>query len=60
VAVRNVRRDGVDHIKKMEKAGDVSEDEMKDGFDVMQKMTDKRIKEIDDLISKKEKEVMTV
>lgn len=60
VAVRNIRRDGVDHIKKMEKAGDVGEDEMKDGLDVMQKMTDKRVKEIDDIVAKKEKEVMTV
>lgn len=62
VAVRNVRRDGVDTIKKMEKAGTVAvgEDEMKDGLDVMQKMTDKSIKEIDDIVARKEKEVMTV
>ena len=60
VAIRNVRRDGVDTVKKMEKAGTIGEDEMKDGLDVMQKMTDKCVKEIDDIVAKKEKEVMTV
>jgi ribosome recycling factor len=60
VAVRNVRRDGVDAIKKIEKAGDVGEDEMKDGLDAMQKLTDQYVKDIDTIVSKKEKEVMTV
>lgn len=60
VAIRNVRRDGVDTVKKFEKAGTIGEDEMKDGLDVMQKMTDKCVKEIDDIVAKKEKEVMTV
>jgi ribosome recycling factor len=60
VAVRNVRRDGVDAIKKMEKASAVGQDEMKDGLDVMQKMTDQAIKDIDDIVARKEKEVMTV
>jgi ribosome recycling factor len=60
VAIRNIRRDGVDNIKKMEKNKTVGEDEAKDGIDVMQKMTDKHVKEIEDLIAKKEKEVMTV
>lgn len=60
VAIRNIRRDGVDTIKKMEKAGTIGEDEMKDGTDKMQKMTDQSVKEIDEIVSKKEKEVMTV
>jgi ribosome recycling factor len=60
VALRNIRRDGVDTIKKLEKSKDVGEDEMKDGLDEMQKMTDKRVKEIEDIVAKKEKEVMTV
>lgn len=60
VAIRNVRRDGVESIKKLEKSGTVGEDEMKDGLDSMQKLTDKRIKEIDEIVTKKEKEVMTV
>jgi len=60
VAIRNIRRDGVDSIKKMEKNNDIGKDEMLDGLDAMQKMTDKRVKEIDDIVSAKEKEVMTV
>lgn len=60
VAIRNVRRDGVDAIKKLEKAKTVGEDEMLDGVEAIQKMTDKSTKEIDDIVSKKEKEVMTV
>lgn len=60
VAVRNVRRDGVDAIKKMEKASAVGEDQMKDGMDEMQKITDKSIKAIDKIVGNKEKEVMTV
>lgn len=60
VAIRNIRRDGVDSIKKMEKGGDIGKDEMADGLDEMQKMTDKHVKKIDDVVSKKEKEVMTV
>ena len=60
VAIRNVRRDGVDHIKKLEKKGEVGEDEMKDGLDEMQKRTDKHVKEVDDVVSMKEKEVTKV
>lgn len=60
VAIRNVRRDGVDAVKKMEKAGDISEDESKGVQDSIQKITDKYVKEVDAIISKKEKEVMTV
>lgn len=60
VAVRNIRRDGVDSIKKMEKSGDIGEDEMKDGLDTMQKATDKHVKLIDDIVAAKEKDVMKV
>lgn len=60
VAIRNIRRDGVDSIKKLEKNGDIGEDEMKDGLDEMQKMTDKKTKEVDDIVAAKEKEVMKV
>jgi ribosome recycling factor len=60
VAIRNIRRDGVDNIKKLEKSGDVGEDEMKDGLDAMQKLTDTYIKEIDGIVSAKEKEVSKV
>jgi ribosome recycling factor len=60
VAVRNIRRDGVDAVKKLQKKGTIGEDESKDGQDVMQKLTDAKVKEIDDIVAKKEKEVMTV
>ena len=60
VAVRNIRRDGVDSIKKMEKNGDIGEDQSKDGQDTMQKLTDKHTKDIDAIVASKEKEVMTV
>ena len=60
VALRNIRRDGVDSIKKLEKKGEVGEDEMKDGLDEMQKLTDQSVKEIDDVVAQKEKDVMTV
>jgi len=60
VAVRNIRRDGVDSIKKMEKASDLGKDQALDGQDEIQKMTDEHIKMVDDAISKKEKEVTTL
>mmetsp|Transcript_2241 Transcript_2241/g.3149 ORF Transcript_2241/g.3149 Transcript_2241/m.3149 type:complete len:227 (-) Transcript_2241:226-906(-) len=60
VAVRNVRRDGVDSIKKMEKNSDVGKDESLDGIDEMQKLTDKAVKDIDEIVAGKEKEIMTV
>ena len=60
VALRNIRRDGVDTIKKMEKKGEVSEDQMKDGLDQIQKITDKGVKNIENIVASKEKEVMTV
>ncbi len=59
VAVRNIRRDGNDAFKKLAK-GDVSEDEVKDLEDKLQKMTDKFIKSIDALMESKSKEIMTV
>jgi len=60
VAVRNIRRDGVDSIKKMEKAADLGKDQALDGQDEIQKMTDEHIKMVDDAVAKKEKEVTTL
>ena len=60
VAVRNIRRDANDVIKKMEKAGDISEDELAEGEDKIQKMTDKMIERIDKAVEAKTKEIMTV
>ena len=60
VAVRNVRRDLGDEIKKIEKAENLPEDAVRDAQDSIQKLTDKFIKIIDETVSEKEKEVMTV
>ena len=59
VAVRNIRRDGNDALKKLGKT-DVSEDEIKQLEEQLQKMTDKFIKQIDGMIDEKSKEIMTV
>ncbi len=60
ISVRNVRRDGMDSIKKMEKDGDISEDDLKRLSDEIQKQTDEIIKIIDAALSDKEKDIMTV
>lgn len=59
VAVRNIRRDGNDFLKKLGKS-EVSEDEIKQLEDSLQKLTDKYIKEVDAMIEAKSKEIMTV
>ena len=59
VAIRNIRRDGNDAFKKL-KGSDISEDEIKDLEEQLQKLTDKNIKEIDVAVDVKTKEVMTV
>ncbi len=58
VAVRNVRRDANDSLKKAQKDGDISEDEAKRGEDEIQKLTDQHTKEIDELLEAKEKEIL--
>lgn len=60
VAVRNIRRDANESLKKMEKNGDISEDDLKDGNDKIQKLTDKMIDKIDKAVDTKTKEIMTV
>lgn len=60
ISVRNVRRDGMDNIKKMEKNGDISEDDLKRFSDEIQKLTDEAIKSIDGSLVDKEKDIMTV
>ena len=60
VAIRNLRRDANDHLKKMEKSHEITEDESKKAQDDVQKMTDKVIKEIDEIIANKDKEIMEV
>ena len=60
VAIRNIRRDAMDSIKKMEKAGDIFEDDLKQGEEKIQKITDKMIEKVDKAIETKTKEIMTV
>ncbi len=60
VAIRNERRDANDELKKQEKAGELTEDDLKKTLDSVQKMTDKTIKEIDTIVADKEKEIMEV
>ncbi len=60
VAIRNIRRDANDSFKKLSKASDISEDEIKELEDKAQKMTDKYIGEIDKAVEAKTKEILTV
>ncbi len=60
VAVRNLRRDANDKVKKLEKAGDYTEDDRKEALDDIQKMVDQAIKDIDEIVAAKEKEIMEV
>lgn len=60
VAIRNIRRDANDAVKKAEKSGDISEDEMKQAEEKMQKTTDKYITKVDSEVDAKMKEIMTV
>lgn len=60
IAIRNIRREAIDEIKKMEKNKEISEDEMKKGQEEVQKLTDKYIKQIDEITAKKEAEIMEV
>jgi ribosome recycling factor len=60
VAVRNVRRDGMDHLKRLEKNGEISEDDGRTRSAKVQELTDRIVKEIDALLSTKEQEIMQV
>lgn len=60
VAIRNIRRDMTDDVKKAEKAENLPEDAVKDAQDSIQKLTDKYTKTIEDLCAEKEKEVLTI
>ena len=60
VAIRNIRRDAMDYFKKMEKKSEITEDELKTAEKDLQKMTDDSRKKIDELLAKKEKELMAV
>ena len=60
VAIRNIRRVANDAFKKAEKAGDMSEDELAETTEKMQKLTDKMVERVDKLVEEKTKEIMTV
>ena len=60
VAIRNIRRDANEVIKKMQKNSEITEDEQKDGEDKIQKLTDRFIERIDKEVDVKSKEIMTV
>ena len=60
VAIRSIRRDAIDEAKAMQKNSEMSEDELKVAEDKIQKLTDKYVDEIDTILDKKEKEVMSI
>ena len=60
VAIRAARRDGIDEAKAKQKEGEITEDELKQAENEIQKITDKNIEEIDKILEKKEQEVMSV
>jgi ribosome recycling factor len=60
VAVRNVRRDGMDALKKMEKDGKISQDEHRHRSEEIQKATDEHVRRVDEMLAQKEKEILQV
>ena len=60
VAVRSIRRDAVEQFKKMKKVSEITEDDQHQAEDDIQKITDKAIKEVDQICAAKEKEIMEV
>jgi ribosome recycling factor len=60
VAVRNVRRDGMEQLKKLEKDGELSQDEQHKTAEQVQELTDAEIKQINDMLAAKEAEIMTI
>ena len=60
VAVRSIRRDAIEQIKKLKKNSEITEDDQRDAEEDMQKLTDKAVKDVDEIFAKKEKEIMEV
>ena len=60
VVIRNARRDAVEQLKKAQKASQITEDVQHEGEDEVQKVTDKNVKKVDEVIAAKEKEILTV
>ena len=60
VSIRNIRRDAVDSVRKQEKSSEIPEDEARDLQDSIQKLTDKYISKVDQLLTEKEADIMTI
>ena len=60
IAIRTIRRDGIEEAKQEQKNGEMTEDELKQAENEIQKLTDKSVEEIDKILENKEKEVMSV
>ena len=60
VAIRNVRRDAMDDIKKLKKNNEITEDDLKDGEKKLQDITDDFVKQIEEMEKKKEKEILSI
>ena len=60
MAVRNIRRDAIEKLKAMKKASEITEDDLSDGEEEVQKITDEFIKQVDSVASKKEAEIMEI
>lgn len=60
VAVRSIRRDGIDEFKKKQKDSEITEDDLHTAEEQIQKITDKKIEEIDSILANKEKEIMSI
>ena len=60
VSIRSIRRDGIDEAKKEQKDGNMTEDDLRNAETEIQKLTDKKIEKIDEILNAKEKEIMTV
>ena len=60
VSIRSLRRDGLDKAKKEQKDGNITEDDLKNAENEIQKLTDKKIEKIDEILANKEKEIMSI
>lgn len=60
ISIRNIRRDGMEHLKKLEKDGDISKDDHHSRGEAIQKLTDEFIKKVDEALAAKEKDIMQV
>ncbi|MEG1551227.1 MAG: ribosome-recycling factor, partial [Oscillospiraceae bacterium] len=60
ITIRSIRRDSIEALKKLKKSSEITEDDLRDGEDTIQKITDKYIKEVDEMSAAKEKEIMEI